>query len=73
MQNLHLKLGQQTPSVGTLLAYLETTAEIIFFLGIKLFVFQDRKLKLLASSHKIVTHSAHSDNCYFHFFYHLSG
>ena len=25
-QNLHLKLGQQTPSVGTLLAYLETTA-----------------------------------------------
>ena len=25
-QNLHWKLGQQTPSVGTLLAYLETTA-----------------------------------------------
>ena len=23
--NLHWKLGQQTPSVGTLLAYLETT------------------------------------------------
>ena len=25
-QNLHWKLGQQTPSVGTLLAYLETKA-----------------------------------------------
>ena len=25
-QNLHWKLGQQTPSAGTLLAYLETTA-----------------------------------------------
>ena len=25
-QNLHWKLGQQTPSVGSLLAYLETTA-----------------------------------------------
>ena len=24
-QNLHLKLGQQTPSVGTLLVFLETT------------------------------------------------
>ena len=30
-QNLHWKLGQQTPSVGTILAYLETTASIIFF------------------------------------------
>ena len=29
--NLHWKLGQQTPSVGTLLAYLETMAWIIFF------------------------------------------
>ena len=35
-QNLHWKLEQQTPSAGTLLAYLETTASIIFFLGIKL-------------------------------------
>ena len=26
IQNLHWKLGQQTPSVGTLLVYLETTA-----------------------------------------------
>ena len=25
-QNIHWKLGQQTPSVGTLLAYVETTA-----------------------------------------------
>ena len=38
-QNRHWKLGQQTPSVGTILAYLETTAQIIFFLGIKLFCF----------------------------------
>ena len=30
-QNLHWKLGQQTPSIGTLLAYLEAKAYIIFF------------------------------------------
>ena len=30
----------KAPSVGTLLAYLETTAYIIFFLGIKLFCFK---------------------------------
>ena len=47
------------------------------FLGMFFFVFQDRELKLLTSvwknkfvkPHKISTHSAHSDNYYFHFFY----
>ena len=39
-QNLHWKLGQQTPSVGTRLAYLETTAYLNhIFLGINLFCF----------------------------------
>ena len=35
-QNHHLKLGQQTPSVGTVLANLETTGLIIF---LRLFCF----------------------------------
>ena len=48
-QNLPWKLGQQIPSFGSLLAYLETTAKKIFSLGIKLFFDQDRKLKLSAS------------------------
>ena len=39
MQNLHWKLGQQTLSAGTLLAYSETTAWNIYFLGIKRFCF----------------------------------
>ena len=38
-ENLHRKLGQQTPSVGTPLAYLETKAKIISFF--KDFFFQD--------------------------------
>ena len=49
-QNLHWKLGQQTPSDGTLLASLETKAWIIFF-----FVFQDRELKFSASVWKIIS------------------
>ena len=50
------------------------------FLGIKLFFFQDRKLKLSGSvsklkfmkPRKISTHLAYSDKCYFHLFYQLS-
>ena len=34
------------PSFRSLLAYLETTAKKIFYLGIEFFVFQDRKLEL---------------------------
>jgi len=50
---LNIKCQQKifllAPSVGTLLVYLETTAKIIFFEDKNFFVFQDRKLKLLAS------------------------
>ena len=38
-QNLHLKLGQQAPTFGSILAYLETTAEKVLPLGIKLVCF----------------------------------
>ena len=38
-QNLHWKLGQQAPSVGTILTYLETTAKEIILLGIIFFLF----------------------------------
>ena len=38
-QNLHWKLGQQTPSVRTLLVYLETMAIILFFFKNKFFLF----------------------------------
>ena len=52
--NLHWKLEQQTPSVGTLLAYLETKAWIIFLLWIKLFIFQASVLKKnFVKPHKI--------------------
>ena len=37
----------EAPSVGTVWAYLETTAWIIYFSGIKLFWFQDRNLEFL--------------------------
>ena len=48
-----------------------------YFLGIKVFCFSRQKaetfsicLKLnFVKPHKISTHSAYSDNCYFHFFY----
>ena len=52
-QNIHWKLGQQTPSVGTLLAYLGTMAWITFF------VFQNRKLfeNKIVKPHKISTQS----------------
>ena len=44
-QNLHWKLGRLTPSFGSILAvWLKK-----IFLGIRLFVFQDRKLILSAS------------------------
>ena len=61
----------KVPSVGTILAYLGTTAWIIFFFKNKtFFVFQDRKLKLFEK--EISTHLAYSGNFYFHFFYRLS-
>ena len=50
-QNLHWKLGQQTPSAGTLLAYLfrDNSLNYIIFRNKTFFVFQDRNLKFLAS------------------------
>jgi hypothetical protein len=57
----------KAPSVGTILAYLET---IIFFRNKTFFVFQDRKLKCSASDENKI--STHLDNLYFHFFYRLS-
>ena len=70
----------KAPSVGTLLAYLETTAYIIFLLGIKLFCFSRYKVEIFSiclkknfvKPQKISTHSALSDNSYFHFLYQLS-
>ena len=53
----------EAPSVGTILAYLETRNKTFF-------VFRDRKLKIFSICLKKI--SAHSDNFYFHFFYHLS-
>ena len=45
----------KAPSVGTLLALLETTAYIIFWGECNFFVFQDRKLKLSASVGKRIS------------------
>ena len=49
----------------------------LYFLGIKLFCFSRQKVKtfsiclktIFVKPHKISTHSAHSDNFYFHLFY----
>ena len=76
-QNLHWKLGQQAPSFGTILAYLETTHGLKYyflscFSRLKAETFSICWKKNFGKPHKISTHSAHSDNCYFHFFYRLS-
>ena len=56
--------------------YLGGTAQKIFFLGIKLFCFSRQKAETFRFSlkfkfvkpHKLSTHLAFSDNCYFHLF-----
>ena len=79
-QNLHWKLGQQVPSFGSILAFLETNGLKNFFFRNKTFLFfkieswnfQQLFENDLFKPHKISTHSAYSDNCYFHFYYRLS-
>ena len=67
----------EAPSAGTILAYLETMTQIIFFKRIKLFCFSRQKAEIFSiclkrnfmKPHHIL---AHSDNFYFHFLYRSS-
>ena len=67
------KLGRLTPSFGCILA---VRPKKYFFLGIKLFCFSRQKAETFRFSlkfkfvkpHKLSTHLAFSDDCYFHLF-----
>ena len=73
-QNLHLKLRQLAPSFESILAvwlkkpFFKNNTFLFFYIESSSF----QHLIEFCETFKISTHSAYSDNCYFHFFYGLS-
>ena len=77
VQNLHWKLGQQSAiCCNSLCLFRDNGLNCIFFRNKTFLFFKIESWNCLKNNLvkplKISTHSAHSDNFYFHFFYRLS-